>query len=68
MTAVALALRLQPFWNSGSNTFLTLAEGALVSLIGLLGIWQFSFSKAERAHYTDKIFRKLGRKKNGESA
>ena len=68
MTAVALALRLQPFWNSGSNTFLTVTEGALVCLIGLLGIWQFSFSKAERAHYSDNILRKLGRKKKGEPA
>ena len=68
MVAVAVALRYQTFWASGSNTLLVLAEGAVVGAVGLLGIWQFSFSAAERERYGGKIRRKLGAKAKGVPA
>jgi len=68
MIAVVLALRLQPFWASGSNTILTLAEGALAGAVGVAGVWRFSFTAAERENYAGKIRRKLGRKTKGDPA
>ncbi len=62
MVAVALAVRFQTFWPSGSNTWLVFAEGAVVGAVGLLGIWFFSFTAAERGRYGGTICRKLGRK------
>ena len=60
MVAVAAALRYQTFWASGSNTILTLAEGAFVGSIGLLGVWFITFNATERENYASKIRRKLG--------
>jgi O-antigen/teichoic acid export membrane protein len=68
MIAVAAALRCQTFWHSGSNTLLVLAEGTAVGAVGLLGIWQFSFTAAERENYGAKIRRKLGGKAKGVAA
>ena len=62
MIAVALALRLQPFWASGHNTLFMLVESSVVAGVGAIGIWQFSFSAAERESHGAKIRRKLGGK------
>jgi hypothetical protein len=48
MIAAAAALRLQPLWSSGSNTFLVLSEGALVGAVGLAGLWQFGLTADDR--------------------
>jgi hypothetical protein len=65
MVAVALALRYQTFWASGSNTLLVFGEGAIVGVVGLFGVWFFSFSAKERENYDGKIRRKLGGKVKG---
>ena len=65
MIAVALALRCQTFWASGSNTILTLAEGAVVGGVGLGGVWLLTFHDEERERYAAKILGKLGRKTKG---
>lgn len=62
MAAVAAALRLQPWWSSGSTTWLLLAEGGLVCLVGLAGIWQLSLNKVERARFSAHLEGKLGLK------
>jgi len=68
MVAAAVALRYQTFWASGSNTMLTLGEGALVGAVGLLGMWFITFNPAERENYAGKIRRKLGAKGKGGAA
>ena len=68
MVAVALALRLQPFWASGQSTVLMLAESALVAAAGAWGVWRFSFNAVERENYAGKIRRKLGGKGKGVAA
>ncbi len=68
MVAVALALRLQPFWASGHNTILMFAESAVVAGFGVMGIWRFSFNEAERESYAGKIRYTLSGKTKGTSA
>ena len=68
MVAVALALRLQPFWASGHNTIFMFAESAAVAVAGAWGIWCFSFNDVERESYAGKIRRKLGGKMKGVPA
>ena len=58
MILAALAFRLQPFWESGRNTFLMLAEGSAVAAVGLAGIWHLSLSPNDR----EMVLRKLRRK------
>lgn len=60
MIAVALALRLQPFWPSGHNTFFMLAESSVVAAAGAAGIWRFSLSADERQKFAEKFGRKFG--------
>jgi O-antigen/teichoic acid export membrane protein len=68
MVAVALSLRLQPFWASGHNSFLMLTESTVVAIVGAVGIWRFSFDDAEREKYAVKIRRKLSLKVKGAPA
>ncbi len=58
MVGVALALRFQPWWPSGSNTLLVLTEGAVVGAAGLLGIWSLSLSPAERSQLSTRFRRR----------
>ena len=67
MLGLALALRCQPFWVSGSNTFLVFAEGAAVGAVGAWGIWRFSLDAYERQDYAARILKKLGRKTNSSA-
>ncbi|MEI8288840.1 MAG: oligosaccharide flippase family protein [Verrucomicrobiota bacterium] len=60
MIAAALALRRQPFWSSGNNTLLMLAESSIVATVGAIGIWRFSLTENERQYVADKFGRKLG--------
>jgi O-antigen/teichoic acid export membrane protein len=62
MIACAAALRLQPFWHSGSNIFLVLGEGALVGVVGLAGLWRFGLNAEDREKFAGKFLRKLRRK------
>jgi O-antigen/teichoic acid export membrane protein len=59
MIALAAALRLQPFWASGSNTLLVLGEGAVVGAVGLLGLWRFGLTAPEREKMAAKLPGKL---------
>jgi hypothetical protein len=68
MVALAAALRLQPWWASGSNTFLLLGEGALVGAVGVAGLWRFGLTVADREKMTAKLVRKFGAKAKGVSA
>jgi O-antigen/teichoic acid export membrane protein len=68
MVALAAALRLQPWWASGSNTFLLLGEGALVGAVGIAGLWRFGLTAADREKMVSKLGRKFGAKTKGVSA
>jgi hypothetical protein len=68
MVAVAAGVRLQPWWVSGSTTPLMLGEGTVVAAVGLLGIWQLSFTPEERARFMAKFGRKLRLKPGGQPA
>ncbi len=57
MVALALALRLQPWWTSGRTTLLVLAEGAAIGLVGLAGLWWITLAPAERATVTTRLRR-----------
>jgi len=65
MLAVAILLREQPLWASGSNTALVLGEGAVTGCVGLWGIWRFGLDHRERSDYAGRIRSKLSRKKAG---
>ena len=67
MVALAAALRLQPWWASGSNTILLLGEGALVGAVGIAGLWRFGLTAADREKMTSKLGRKFGAKAKGVS-
>jgi hypothetical protein len=58
MVGLAVLLRWQPWWRSGSNTWLVLAEGTLVGLAGLAGLWQFTLGPAERDRLKLRFARK----------
>ena len=58
MIGVALALRLQPFWASGHNTFLMLAESSVVAAAGAFGVWRIGLMQIER----EKLIAKFGGK------
>jgi O-antigen/teichoic acid export membrane protein len=58
MVALAAALRLQPWWASGSNTFLVLGEGACVGAVGFAGLWRFGLTAADRERISRKLIRK----------
>jgi peptidoglycan biosynthesis protein MviN/MurJ (putative lipid II flippase) len=62
MAVVAAALRFQPFWASGSNTFRMIMESSVVVAFGLVCLWRIALSPGERASFGAKIGRKLGRK------
>jgi O-antigen/teichoic acid export membrane protein len=62
MVILAVALRLQPFWASGSNTFLVLAEGAVVGAVGLAGLWRFGLTPEDREKFASKLAGKLRRR------
>lgn len=62
MAGLAICLRLQPWWHSGSNTFLVIAECAAISVVGALGIWKLSLTPAERSQFVAKFGSKLGRR------
>ena len=62
MIGVACALRLQPFWASGHNTLLMIAESSVVAAAGAFGIWRFSMNESERQKFIGKFGRKLGLK------
>ena len=56
MIAAAAALRYQPWWHSGSNTLLVLAEGSAVGAVGLAGLWRFGLDPEGR----DRLVTKFG--------
>jgi len=58
MIVAALALRLQPFWPSGSTTLLMLLESSLVAAVGAAGLWRFSLTPADRERIRRRILRK----------
>jgi O-antigen/teichoic acid export membrane protein len=60
MILAALALRLQPFWESGHNTLLMLAESGAVAAVGVAGVWSFSLKESERGRISARLARKLG--------
>jgi O-antigen/teichoic acid export membrane protein len=60
MIGVASVLRLQPFWASGHNTILMLAESSVVAGVGAIGIWRISLTENERQKFAEKFGRKLG--------
>lgn len=60
MVCCLAALRFQPFWASGSNTWLLFAEGAVAAAIGAAGIWRWSLREDERQKLAQKFARKLG--------
>jgi O-antigen/teichoic acid export membrane protein len=68
MIAVAVGLHCQPWWVSGHNVWLVLAEGGIVGAVGLAGIWQFSLSAQERANFTTQLGRKLGLKPKSQKS
>ena len=68
MVALAAVLRLQPWWASGSNTFLMLGEGLLVGAVGLFGLWRFGLSAKEREKMSSELRRKFGGKSKGVPA
>ncbi len=68
MLVLAVGLRLQPWWASGSNTLLLLLESALVSLVGLVGLWHFSLEAHERETVRAKLGRRFGRVAKGSPA
>jgi O-antigen/teichoic acid export membrane protein len=68
MALVAAALRLQPWWTSGANTLLLLAESGVVAAVGLAGLWRFALSPVERAQFKAKLDRKRGAKGRGKIA
>ena len=68
MVGVALILHYQPFWVSGSRLIFTLAEGAVVGAVGVLGIWFITFNANERKNYSGQIRRKLGLKPKADPA
>jgi O-antigen/teichoic acid export membrane protein len=61
MILLALAFRLQPWWDSGSRTWLVLAEGACVGAVGLAGIWLLSLTSTERENLIAKVKGRLDR-------
>ncbi len=54
MILVAVGLRNQPWWDSGSNLFLLLAEGACVGLVGLASLWLFALTHEEHVRYANQ--------------
>jgi O-antigen/teichoic acid export membrane protein len=48
MLVVIALLRLQPYWASGSTALLTLLEGGVAGLVGVLGIYAWSLRPEER--------------------
>lgn len=64
MIGVIMALRLQPYWESGSTVLLTLLEGALAGAVGLVGIYAWALHPEERAGIVDRF----SSKKNGSEA
>lgn len=55
MLALAAAFRFQPWWASGSTTLLVLAEGAIVGLAGLAGLWRFGLTPADRGRVLGRL-------------
>ncbi len=49
MIALAFVFRFQGLWESGSTTFLTLAEGTIVGLVGIAGMWAFCLKPDEKS-------------------
>lgn len=58
MIVVILALRLQPFWASGSSALLTLVEGAAAGVVGVIGIYTLGLRPEERASVLARLSRK----------
>ena len=67
MALLAAALRFQPFWASGSNTFRMLVESSFVVVFGLACLWRIALSPGERASFGAKIGRKFGRQGKGRT-
>lgn len=61
MIGLAAVLHFQPFWQSGSNLYLVLAEGAVVGAVGMAGLWQFGFTAADRERFSRKLPARLRR-------
>jgi O-antigen/teichoic acid export membrane protein len=68
MIVAAAAMRLQPFWASGSSTFLMIAESAAIAVIGAVGLWRLSLRQSERAGIKAKVATALGFKLKGQTA
>lgn len=59
MLILALALRWQPYWTSGSTTWRVLLESSLLGVVALAGLWSVALSPAERRLLLDKVSRRL---------
>ena len=59
MVIAAVLIRRQTWWASGANTFLMLAESAVVAVIGAAGLWRLSLRKDERDLIASKLKRAL---------
>lgn len=57
MIALALAFQTQPFWTSGANILLVVAEAAAVSVTGLAGLWFLALSPTERTTLSRRLRR-----------
>ncbi len=68
MALLAAAFRFQPWWLSGSNTLRVLLESSVVVAFGLVGLWKFALSPAERTSFSAKFGRKFGGRGKGRTA
>lgn len=55
MVLLAVVFHFQPWWPSGGNAFLVLAEGSIVGLVGLVGIWRWGLTPPDRQKVTSKL-------------
>ena len=58
MLALAIALRFQTWWSSGSTSLLVLVEGAFLLPVALIGIWRFTLTPEERGRVQAKLLKK----------
>jgi O-antigen/teichoic acid export membrane protein len=54
MILLAVALRSQPWWPSGSNLFLLVAEGSAIALVGFISLWFLALTHQERVRYASQ--------------
>lgn len=62
MVLAIAALRYQPFWQSGGTTVSTLAEGTVVGLIGIAGMWKWTLTPQEREWFSHLLSKRVLRR------